>query len=92
MAKTHIEIDEATRNKLRRFKAEEGLTYDEAINQLFERPETVDKIDNTHGVTLDPDLIAQLLDEGFVTINREDEVIHLSYETIPRMMSDGWNE
>jgi len=36
MGKTHIEISEETRNKLRVWKAERGLTYDEAITQLLE--------------------------------------------------------
>jgi len=36
MGKTHIEIDEATRDELRVFKAKEGLTYDEAVTLLLE--------------------------------------------------------
>lgn len=36
MGKTHIEIDEATRDRLRRYKAQDGKTYDEAINYLLD--------------------------------------------------------
>lgn len=92
MGKTHIEIDEVTRNRLRQFKAEEGLTYDEAICRLFERPETVPTSDDAHGIQVGPDMISQLLDEGLVEVDKGDEVIYLSYETVPRTMSDGWNE
>jgi len=35
MGKTHIEITEQTRNELRVWKAERGLTYDEAIQELM---------------------------------------------------------
>jgi len=36
MGKTHIEIDEKTRDELRVFKAKRGLTYDEAIRGLMD--------------------------------------------------------
>jgi len=36
MGKTHIEITEERRKQLRVFKAEDGLTYDEAIAKLLE--------------------------------------------------------
>jgi len=36
MGKTHIEITEETRDELRVWKAERGLTYDEAITELLE--------------------------------------------------------
>jgi len=36
MGKTHIQITEERRNQLRVLKAEEGLTYDEAIAKLLE--------------------------------------------------------
>jgi hypothetical protein len=36
MGKTHIEITEERRNELRVYKAERGLTYDEAIAKLLE--------------------------------------------------------
>lgn len=36
MGKTHIEITEETRNQLRVWKAERGLTYDQAIQELLE--------------------------------------------------------
>lgn len=36
MGKTHIEITEERRKQLRVFKAERGLTYDEAIAELLE--------------------------------------------------------
>jgi len=35
MGKTSIEIDEEVRGHLRRYKAEDGLTYDEAITKLL---------------------------------------------------------
>jgi len=35
MGKTHIEITEERRKQLRVFKAEDGLTYDEAIAELI---------------------------------------------------------
>jgi len=35
MGKTHIEIREATRDKLRVWKAKRGMTYDEAIQELM---------------------------------------------------------
>lgn len=34
--KTHVEIGTDTRNRLRVWKAERGLTYDEAINELMD--------------------------------------------------------
>lgn len=36
MGKTHIEITEKTRSDLRVYKAEDGLTYDEAIQELLD--------------------------------------------------------
>jgi len=42
MGRTTIEVDEATRDRLRRFKAVDGDTYDEAITKLldaYERPQ-----------------------------------------------------
>lgn len=36
MGKTHIEIREETRDELRVFKAEHGMTYDEAIQELMD--------------------------------------------------------
>ena len=36
MGKTHIEITKATRARLRRFKAQDGKTYDEAITELLD--------------------------------------------------------
>lgn len=36
MGKTHIEITEETRKDLRVYKAEDGLTYDEAIQELLD--------------------------------------------------------
>lgn len=33
---TSISIDETVRDELRRYKAQDGLTYDEAIAQLLE--------------------------------------------------------
>jgi len=35
MGKTHIEIDEETRDELRVWKAKRGVTYDEAIQELL---------------------------------------------------------
>lgn len=35
MGKTHIEIREETRDELRVYKAEHGMTYDEAIQELM---------------------------------------------------------
>lgn len=37
MGRTTIEVDEDTRDELRRYKAQDGLTYDEAINRLLEQ-------------------------------------------------------
>lgn len=37
MAKTTIELNEETRNELRRYKAQDGQTYDEAILELLEQ-------------------------------------------------------
>jgi hypothetical protein len=42
MGKTHVEIGEETRNRLRRYKSVDGLTYDEAINELLDGAEWVD--------------------------------------------------
>jgi hypothetical protein len=39
MGKTHIEITEERRDKLRVWKAERGLTYDEAIAELLKNNE-----------------------------------------------------
>jgi hypothetical protein len=36
MGKTHIQITEERRNDLRLFKAERGMTYDQAIAELLE--------------------------------------------------------
>jgi len=36
MGNTHIEITEATRRKLRVWKAKRDLTYDEAVTELLE--------------------------------------------------------
>ena len=36
MGKTHIEITEKRRDDLRVFKAERGMTYDQAIAELLE--------------------------------------------------------
>jgi len=36
MGKTHIEITTERRGELRVYKAQEGLTYDEALAQLLE--------------------------------------------------------
>lgn len=33
---THVEISVERRNELRRYKAQDGLTYDEAIQKLLE--------------------------------------------------------
>lgn len=35
MGRTTIEVNEKTRDRLRRFKAIDGLTYDEAIDELL---------------------------------------------------------
>lgn len=35
MGKTHIEITEERRKELRMYKAKEGMTYDEAIEELL---------------------------------------------------------
>lgn len=32
---TTVQLDEDTRDELRRYKAEHGLTYDEAVNKLL---------------------------------------------------------
>lgn len=37
--KTHIEIATETRRRLRVWKAERDMTYDEAINELLDRDE-----------------------------------------------------
>lgn len=34
--KTTIELTKATRNDLRRYKAQDGITYDEAIRRLLD--------------------------------------------------------
>jgi len=39
MGKTHIEITEERRDELRVWKAERGLTYDEAIAELMDNDE-----------------------------------------------------
>jgi len=36
MGRTSIEVDESVRDELRRYKAEYGLTYDDAIMKLLE--------------------------------------------------------
>lgn len=33
--KTHVEISKERRNELRRYKAQDGQTYDEAIKELL---------------------------------------------------------
>ena len=35
MGRTTVELDESVRNELRSFKADHGLTYDEAVIQLL---------------------------------------------------------
>ena len=36
---TAVNIKAPTRNRLRRYKAEHGITYDQAINQLLDKVE-----------------------------------------------------
>lgn len=40
---TSINISEEVRNELRRYKAEDGLTYDEAIAELLELAGWIDE-------------------------------------------------
>jgi len=37
MGKTHLEISEERRDELRIYKAQDGLTYDEALEELLEK-------------------------------------------------------
>lgn len=37
MGKTHIEITEERRDELRRYKAQDGQTYDEAVEELLSK-------------------------------------------------------
>lgn len=62
MEKTHIEITKETRRKLRVWKAERDMTYDEAIRELIKRDETLETIlDEVDSVTLN-EIVGRTLD------------------------------
>ncbi len=46
-----------------------------------------------YGIHVTPEMIKELLDEGYVSVEQDDGTqIGLMYETVPRNMSEGWNE
>jgi len=48
---------------------------------------------DTYGVELTPEIIAELLDTGQYEHETDDgSIVYLTYETVPRNQSEGWQE